>query len=312
MGISLAALNPLRVSGTAMAPNLLLMCKIITVAMLGIDHRRELPTPFLPFIPGLDQLVEPAHFQLGLRIVYFASAGLLLLNRWARVSAFTLGFCLLLAVVSSKVYYGNNKTFCGLMLVFAAITEPGRPPYLLRWQFSLVYFGAALNKLLDPDWQSGLFFENWARNVLKQPVYITFADSLPTLIAGKIMCWGTALGELFISLGVFLPRVLPWALAAHVLFQIGLLEFTGTTFNLFFFGMLAATWIFIDWPTETEALDWRQRLLYSPALWLALTLLVAYPLWEPALWRRVVVAVAAICCGAVASAIAILKEPRTK
>lgn len=303
MGVSFAALksaNPLRIHGTAMAPNLLLMCKIIAVAMLGVNHWRELPTPFLPFVPGLDQLVDPATFQFTLRIVFFVSAAMLLLNRCVRLSAFTLGSCLLLAVVSSKAYYGNNKMFCGLCLVLASISDREGPPYLLRLQFSIVYFGAALNKLIDPDWQSGVFFENWARNRLEQPVYIALADRLPPLVAGKIMCWGTALAELFMAVGVFVPRLVPWALWTHVLFQVGLLEFTGTTFNLFFFGMLAATLIFVDWPKEEEPPDgMAARLLYAPALWLVLTLLIAYPLLEPVLWRRVLVA-AALLIGSVA------------
>ena len=54
-----------------------------------------------------------------------------------------------LAVLASKAYYGNNKTFVGLTLVLAALSDTDRPPYLVRAQVALVYFGAALNKLLD-------------------------------------------------------------------------------------------------------------------------------------------------------------------
>src|SRR5262249_20652159 len=162
---------------------------------------RQFQAPFLPFIPGLDELVAPEVFLVALRTVYFTSAILLILNRWPRVTAFTLGCCMLLAVVSSRTYYGNNKTFCGLVLVLAALSVRALPPCLVRWQFSLVYFGAALNKLLDPDWQSGLFFEHWARQRLQQPLYIAMSDMVPPLVAGKLMCWGTIAGEFFAGLG---------------------------------------------------------------------------------------------------------------
>ena len=64
---------------------------------------------------------------------------------------------MLLAVVSSKAYYGNNKTFCGLMLVLTGLHAPGTQPRFMRWQLAITYFGAGLNKLLDGDWHSGVF-----------------------------------------------------------------------------------------------------------------------------------------------------------
>lgn len=329
--------NPLRITGTPMPPNLLLMCKIIAVAILATEHFRILPDPFLPFIDGIDRLVPPEVFRRTLRTAAVMSAVLLLCNRGVRLSALVLGSCLLLGVVSSKAYYGNNKTFCGLALVLAGLSDFDRPAYLLRWQLSLVYFGAALNKLLDPDWQSGLFFEHWAGTKLKNPVYLAASSALPTLLAGKLVCWGTLLAEFAAAIGLLLPRLVPWALVVNTLFQVGLLEFTGTTFTLFFYGMQAATLAFIAWPRMlaieadgrklshrllrrllrcfdpdglqhwlTSAAPDRLRLnlddgrvitgfaviqrllLFSPAFWLAMTLLLART--PDALSRRLLVA----------------------
>lgn len=240
--------NPFRVTGTPMPPNLLLMCKLLVVAILGTGHIRLLPEPFLPFIDGLDRLTDPDVFRIALQTVAVVSALALLLNRCVRASALVLGSCFLVAVVSSKAYYGNNKTFCGLALLLAGLSDFDRPPYLLRWQLSLVYFGAALNKVLDPDWQSGLFFHYWAGAKLQNPIYLFVAGLLAPLLAGKIMCWGTILAEFAASLGLLVPRLVPYALWANILFQVGLLEFTGTTFTLFFYGMQAVTLAFVTWP----------------------------------------------------------------
>ncbi len=240
--------NPFRVTGTPMPPNLLLMCKILAVALLATNHVRILPEPFLPFIPGLDRLIEPALFGTILQVVFLTSAIALLFNRWVRVNALVLGSCLLVAVVSSKAYYGNNKTFVGLALVLAGLSDFDRPPYLLRWQLALVYFGAAINKLLEPDWQSGVFFEYWAGEKLKNPVYIAVSGWLPPLVAGKLMCWGTMLAELACVIMLLVPRFVACGLWINILFQVGLLEFTGTTFTLFFYGMTAATLAFVTWP----------------------------------------------------------------
>lgn len=246
--MALSALNPFRVSGTPMPPNLLLMCKIIALAILATRHFRILPDPFLPFIDGLDRFADPATFRVVLQTTAVVSALALLCNRSVRVNALVLGSCLLIGVVSSKAYYGNNKTFCGLALVLAGLSDFDRPPYLLRWQLALVYFGAALNKLLDPDWQSGLFFQHWAGEKLQNPVFIAVSNALPPLVAGKIVCWGTAFAELAAAIGLLVPRLVPLALLINVMFQVGLLEFTGTTFTLFFYGMQAANLAFITWP----------------------------------------------------------------
>src|SRR5262249_54212584 len=99
--------NPFRITGTPMPPNLLLLCKILALALLATGHVRIIPDPFLPFIPGLDQLIAPAVYRTGLQVVAVLSALALLLNRIPRTSALVLGSCMLLAVVSSRAYYGN-------------------------------------------------------------------------------------------------------------------------------------------------------------------------------------------------------------
>lgn len=232
-----------------MPPNLLLLVKIIALALLLTNHARLLPDPFLPFFTAFDTLPGSA-FQFTVKAVFLGAAVALLFNRAVRWSSLALGASILISVVASKAYYGNNKTFAGLMLLFAGLSEYDRPLYLLRWQLSLVYFGAGLNKVMDGDWQTGLFFEHWARMNVKNPVYIVISDMLPPLVAGKFMCWFTMLAELGASAGLLFARTVPYALWANVIFQAGLLEFTGTTFTMFFYAMQAATLAFVVWPKQ--------------------------------------------------------------
>lgn len=242
--------NPFRVTGTPMPSSLLLMCKILAVAILFTDHRRQFTDPFLPFVDWLDVFHGSELYVRVLRIVAIVSAVDLIFNRWVRFSAFTLGACFLLAVLSSKAYFGNNKTFTGLLLVLASVSSEKNPALFLRLQFAVLYFGAALNKLLLPDWQSGLFFEHWAGTVVKNPVYLAISKELPPLVAGQAMCIAVILVELFLAIAIFSPRMLTWVIWTNVLFQVGLLEFNGDTFNLFFFASMAVNWAFIAWPTD--------------------------------------------------------------
>jgi predicted DCC family thiol-disulfide oxidoreductase YuxK len=250
-----ASLNPLRSDGAALPPNLLLMAKLIALTLLLTNHVRLLPDPFLPFIPGLDRLPGPT-FRLVLQTVFVGSAVALLFNRAVRASSLVLGLTILLAVGSSKAYYGNNKFFCGAMLLLAGLHVPGRSPWLLRLQLVIVYLGAGLNKLLDPDWQSGLFFHHWAGERLQHSLYLTLAPSLPPLALAKFFCWTTIAAELGIALALVIPRWYGIGIWGNILFQSALMFFTGTTFTMFFYAMTAASLAFVDWPIPKPAVIW--------------------------------------------------------
>jgi predicted DCC family thiol-disulfide oxidoreductase YuxK len=242
-----ASWNPLRCSGTGLPVNLLVMCKALAIALLLTYHVTQLPTPFLPFITGLDS-IPPLLFQRTLQVVFLTSAVALLLNRSVRLSAFLLGATMLAGVIASKAYYGNNKTFCGLILVLTGLYERGRGPFLLRLQLVLVYLGAGLNKLLDPDWQSGLFFNYWAVSRVRHPVYLALDRILPHMFLARSMSWFTIATELGLSVAFLVRRFFALGIWFSLVLHAGMLLFTGSTFNMFFYGMTASMLIFADWP----------------------------------------------------------------
>jgi predicted DCC family thiol-disulfide oxidoreductase YuxK len=247
--MALAAWNPLKCSGTALPVNLLLCAKLIALTLLITGHVRLLPAPFLPFIPILDSL-PPAAFQHTLQAAFVISAVALLFNRSVRLSSLILGGTILLGVLASKAYYGNNKTFCGCILVLIGLYQPGRQPWLLRYQLVIVYLGAGLNKLLDADWRSGVFFENWAVHRLHQPVYLTIAHLLPPMALARIMSWMTIGTELGLSVVFQIRRLYRWGIYASLLLHSGMLFFTGTTFTMFFYAMSASMLVFVEWPSQ--------------------------------------------------------------
>lgn len=248
--------NPLRCSGLDLPVNLEVLVKSLALVILLTGHFKILPDPWLPFIPFVDKL-PPVLFQRTLQTVCVLSALCIVFNRGIRYASLILGGVMLLAVVSSKAYYGNNKTFCGLMLFLAGLYKPGGFPFL-RWQLALTYFGAGLNKALDVDWHSGIFFENWSVNRLQQPWYIAIDRLLPPLVLAKFMCWTTIFTELAIVPALLIPRLYYWAILANVIFQASLLLFTGTTFTLFFYSMSAASLAFVTWPQHPV------RVMYNP------------------------------------------------
>jgi hypothetical protein len=249
--------NPLKCSGSGLPANLTVLVKVLAIALLLTNHVRILPDPWLSFISPIDAL-PPLLFKYTLQTVFLVSAFAIIFNRRLRIASLVLGATMLLAVVSSKAYYGNNKTFCGLMLFLSGLYKPGGYPFL-RWQLAVTYFGAGLNKLLDADWHSGVFFENWAVNRLHQSWYIALDALLPALYLAKFMCWATIVTELGIVPFILIPSLYEWVVISNVLFQASLLLFTGTTFTVFFYSMTAASLAFVTWPTEPVAV------MYDPA-----------------------------------------------
>jgi predicted DCC family thiol-disulfide oxidoreductase YuxK len=242
--------NPLRCGGTALPVHILLMAKLIAIALLLTNHVRLLPSPFLPFVPVLDLLAFSESFRLAVQIVFVGAALALIFNRWVRLASFLLGASILLSVVGSKAYYGNNKTFCACVLLLAGLWHPRIGPWLLRGQLVIVYFGAGLNKLIDPDWQSGVFFDHWAGARLQNPPYLWAAPLLPSLLLAKVFCWYTIFTELCLAAAFCIPRLYPLAIWMSLLFHAGLLEFTGSTFTMFFYAMESAMLVFVAWPRQ--------------------------------------------------------------
>jgi hypothetical protein len=143
------------------------------------------------------------------------------------------------------------------MLFLAGLYKPGGPPFL-RWQLAITYFGAGLNKALDGDWHTGVFFENWAVNRLHQPWYIALDSMLPPMVLARFMCWTTIITELGTVPCILIPQLNYWAVVGNIFFQSGLLLFTGTTFTLFFYAMTACSLAFVTWPEAPVSV------LYSP------------------------------------------------
>lgn len=241
--------QPFRLTGLELPPQTVLLCRLLALTILFTWHPRQIQTPFLPFLPGLDEL-PPVLFQRTIQTVLVLGSLAILFTRRLRLAALVTGSALLLAVLSSRAYYGNNKTFTGLLLVLAACGDLR----LIRWQFALLYFGAGLNKALDPDWHSGQFFHNWAGARLANPLYLWAAPHLPSL--PQIICWSTVALELAL-VPLMLRRRFAWpAIWLSALFQCGLLVFTGDTFNLFFFASQIALLAFVEWPPSPVTVIW--------------------------------------------------------
>ncbi|TMK24701.1 MAG: hypothetical protein E6G62_07490 [Actinobacteria bacterium] len=242
-----ASLNPFRVRGTALPPNVLLAAKIVTLVFLVTGGWR-LTSPFVPFVGFLGDIASQATFQHTLQALWLIAAASLLLNQLVRPSCLILGGTLLLAQLSSMAYRTNNLTFTALLLLMIGLSDRNTAKLLIRAQLVVLYFWAGTNKLLDANWRSGAFFESWVGIHAYGPAYKHLADLLPSMVLSTIASWAAILTELFISVTFAIRRLVPMGILLVIAYHSSLFLVTGTTFTMFWFSLTAACVALVDWP----------------------------------------------------------------
>lgn len=251
-----ASWNPFRVDGTDLPPNVLLMAKILAVAFLLTEHWRVLPDHFLPFLSVFNYAGPPLLFQHGLQIAFLVVAFSLLLNYRARACCILLASLLGIAILSSRPFFENNRTYTACLWFVAGLTSRDQKPWLVRYQVVLLYFGAGLNKLLDADWRSGQFFQNMVVNLAHQQAYIRISSCFPPMLLSKVMGWTVIATELTIAAGFSIGRLLGPIAWVGITFHTVLLLAARTSFGMFYFATLSSFLAFLDWPLPHISVSW--------------------------------------------------------
>ncbi|HET9452515.1 MAG TPA: HTTM domain-containing protein, partial [Aggregicoccus sp.] len=240
--------NPLVMTGTALPPNLLLAAKLLAlVFILRGNVGRWFSEPYLPFLPALDQLGAPGRFQLGLQLAFVAAALCLFLNWRVRTASLVLGSAVLLGLLASRASYENSKLYMGLFYLVTALYEPRAGVSLLRYQLVVVYFGATLNKLLEPDWRSGAFVLDWLPTYV--PSYPWLAAQLPGNLLSAALSWTAILTELVLIPLLLFKRLVPAGLVVIVAYHTGIVLLTlGEAFDIFWSALCLSCVALMQWP----------------------------------------------------------------
>jgi hypothetical protein len=151
----------------------------------------------------------------------------------------------LYVLLCDRLQYHNNRyslLLFGFLLAFtpcdrsfalrraagAGALGPRWAVYLMQLQVSLIYASSALGKLVDPDWRGGLVLLLRAARSLELATERGIHLPAPLVeLAGSPLAFSAisklAIGtELFLALGLWLPRSRPIALWLGVLFHLGI------------------------------------------------------------------------------------------
>ena len=231
--------NPLRMSGTAFPPNLLMAAKLAALFYVLSGQLDGLPDGFLPFVPFLEYFNGSDFYRHALQGVICVAAFALWINKAVRTSCALIGSVLILAIFSSETYYHNNLLYAGLFFAIAGLYDRRLGSLVFRLQLAVMYLGSGLNKLLLDDWRTGAFVQDWMRpehHHSTGQIYTDFASLLPGSTLSALLSWLAILTEFLLIPLLLIPRFVPVAIFVGVSFHTGLVLITGGgTFNMFWF-----------------------------------------------------------------------------
>src|SRR5262249_11132271 len=138
--------------------------------------------------------------------------------------------------------------YCACILILAGLCARGRKPWPIQLQVVLVYFGAALNKLLQQDWRSGQFFAFWFGHIHHPQLWNQITSLVPAMPLAKFACWATIIVEFVLVAGFLVPRWYSWSIWLGAAYHTTLLVVMNSTFGMFYYAMLASYLAFVEWP----------------------------------------------------------------
>ncbi len=242
--------NPFSCQAATLPPNLVLTAKLIFIGLVGKGYYNDLSDHFLPVIGIFEKMGPPAVFTGILKITFWAAGVSLLLNRGVRNCCLILGILFLIVPLSSQLSYSNAKILCGCIFLLIGL-HPGGPPWLIRVQLALIYFGAGFNKLLEPDWLSGQYFEYWMHQIIGQKYYVLAASWFPAMTLSQIMGWLTITVELGLSAGFLIPRWYPVVIRVGILFHAVSVLLAQRDFGIFYGALMASYLSCVAWPKSS-------------------------------------------------------------
>ncbi|MDP1829243.1 MAG: hypothetical protein Q8L48_38620 [Archangium sp.] len=179
-----------------------------------------------------------------------------LFSPFTRACSFALAALIGLELATQPTWFAHNRLFVAALLLMVSLSST-RFAALPRLQVALVYAVAAFDKLLEPAWRDGRFFESFiaqlARFGLMWAPGGTVGAPNPLAVwlesVGHRPAW-MLLGLSVIALELFLAACFLGSLRfgawLNVAFHVGVYALTGSTMGQFFFAGAAASLLLLE------------------------------------------------------------------
>lgn len=226
---------------------LLFVARLLVLYLIWIRGMRHILAPFLPFWEGLDKLRGLDFLYSGLDLIYWVAVAAVLIGYRFPRFALLLAILVFFQVMSSKGMYSTSFIYAGCMLFLIGLFRPGLE-WIFRVQIALLYFGAGFNKLLDGDWWSGQYFQNFIYSVYPNYLNLGLAKWVGLENLALFLSCFTIVTELSLAFWVLSQKWKTEFVLTVLLFHLGMLVFTlGELSYIYFFLMAATSYLTLDW-----------------------------------------------------------------
>lgn len=231
---------------TDLPPHIVISLKALLLYVLfihpGIFIVSVSGLPFLPFL----KIIDSVPF-----FVFSFAAGVLLISillvflRRGNYQLLSLlsGLIILLIIFSSKNLFSNSLTFVACLLVLIGFYR-GKTT-IFRIQISLLYLGAASNKIFDPDWWNGKYFDYFFRDIFNVSLYASYVP-VDDLTVATYLGVATILTECLLGIVVLIPGLTRLTIILGLLFHGGMLLVTSGTLSVRFFYIMSTSYLLIS------------------------------------------------------------------
>ncbi len=241
---------PWRVDGTVLPPHQFAVAKGLVVLLWFFGEMAKFRGPFVALLPPLEWL--PAGPTVwALRGLIVAGSILVLGGRAPRLGSGLVAAGLFGAITANALVYRNSLFFVAAVLLLIATHVGPVSTWLLRVQFSVMYAGAALNKLLIADWRDGTYFEHWQTVVLDNGWWTSLDGALPGPGLALVAGWTVIVTEFALAAMLMVRRTVWPALAIALVFHTIPVLTDGLTFGIFYSALVLAFFVFLE-PDEAE------------------------------------------------------------
>ena len=229
-----------RTGGEPLPPQYILMGKLLVLYVIfsrspGASHA------IAPILPWLEHVPHPDLVRFILKLGIAVASLAVLTLRWFRPACLYIGVSALIIVLWSRLNFSNNQVFVAVLLLLLGLSARENPGFGLRWTVVLLYLGAGLNKLLEPDWRNGQFMLHLFTHRVDAPWFHGVAQLWSAPGLAWLLGW-IALGtELFLALAFSMRRLWTLAVGLGLAFHASILLSTaGQISHRFLFLMMVA------------------------------------------------------------------------
>lgn len=235
---------------------LLFAARMMVIFLIWVRGMDNVLPPFLPFIESIESLRGfPKLFKF-LDWIYWIS--LVMVFTGVRFRAFSLVIsCLIFySILSSKLQFSNSFLYSGCIFFLIGIYKSGLE-WMFKLQIALLYLGAGLNKILDPDWISGQYFDFFFTEPYSNQLYISVSKLFPSKLLASLFGVFTILTEFSLGIWVLIGKRRYLLVILIHGFHLAMLILTaGALSYIFYFLMAVSSYLILPW-AEKEGVEIR-------------------------------------------------------